>query len=311
MGYDGEDAEDTMAYNTCARIEMAKPRALKSVPRPRPSCVAQFQAYVLPQLKSRMSSRKQRCERHSMLQPVLTAAVQAAQVNQDRAADAVHQTPQPKISKARAKESAVPIQSRGAELRMSQPSSPSASKHLKRSNIGRFGTSDENKNSEGWEEDMRSRVRTATESIEETLQRLSAELDAELQEVDMLSAELAARLQVVDMDADATLEELQKQNFSFSETYVEIGQRETETTISWPVEPNKSGVPVEPSRSRVPGRWPRQAVASRSRVMRRSSWQSGLIPKHYNTPKVQPTQKPPPEINKTICNPKKAQGSWH
>ena len=28
MGYDGEDAEDTMAYNTCARIEMAKPRAL-------------------------------------------------------------------------------------------------------------------------------------------------------------------------------------------------------------------------------------------------------------------------------------------
>ena len=25
MGCDGEDAEDVMAYNTCARIEMAKP----------------------------------------------------------------------------------------------------------------------------------------------------------------------------------------------------------------------------------------------------------------------------------------------
>ena len=37
------------------------------------------------------------------------------------------------------------------------------------------------------------------------LQRLSAELDAELQEVDMLSGKLDAELQELDMDADATL----------------------------------------------------------------------------------------------------------
>ena len=87
---------------------------------------------------------------------------------------------------------------------------------------------------------MRSRVQTATESIEEMVQRFLTELDTELQEVDMLSAGLAAKLQVVDMYADATLEELQQQNFYFSETYVEIGKRETETTISWPVEPKKT-----------------------------------------------------------------------
>ena len=126
-------------------------------------------------------------------------------------------------------------------------------------------------------------MRTATESIEETRQRLSAELDAEVQEVDMPSGKLDTELQEVDMDADATLEELQQQNFYFSETYVELGKRETETTISCPVEPNKSRMPVEPSISRGPGRWPRQAVASRSRAMRRSSWQSGHVSNHYNT----------------------------
>ena len=46
----------------------------------------------------------------------------------------------------------------------------------------------------------------ATESIEEMLQQLSAELDAKLQEVDM--------------ETDPTLEEVQKQNFYFSETYL-------------------------------------------------------------------------------------------
>ena len=51
MGYSEEDLDDAMVANTCARMEMATPRTLKSVPRPRPSCVVQFQAYVLPQLK--------------------------------------------------------------------------------------------------------------------------------------------------------------------------------------------------------------------------------------------------------------------
>ena len=77
MGYDEEVDEnviqDAMVYNTRTRIEMAMPRTVKSVPRPRPSCVVQFQAYVLPQLKSRTSSR---CD--TMLQPVLTAVVRAA-----------------------------------------------------------------------------------------------------------------------------------------------------------------------------------------------------------------------------------------
>ena len=92
-GVDDEDLEvaieDAMAYNTRTRIEMTMPRTLKSAPRPRPSCMAQFQAYVLPQLKSRTSSRKQRREQHAMFQPVLTAVARAAQVKQDRAADAV------------------------------------------------------------------------------------------------------------------------------------------------------------------------------------------------------------------------------
>ena len=192
---------------------------------------------------------------------------------------------------------------------MSQPSSPPASKHLEQINISRFGTSNENKSSEGWEEDTRSRIRTATESIEEMVQRFSTELDAELQEVDMLSAELDAELHEVDMDTDATLEELQQQNFYFSETYVELGKRETETTISWPVEPNKSRVPVEPSRSRGPGRWPRQTVASGSMAMGRRSRKSGHVPKHHNTPKVQRNKKPPPEIDKTIHNPGKVRGT--
>ena len=74
------------------------------------------------------------------------------------------------------------------------------------------------------------------------------------------------------MDADATLEELQQQNFYFSETYVELGKGETETTLSWPVEPSKSRVPVEPSKTRVSGRWHRRAVASRSRVIGSCSW---------------------------------------
>ena len=54
---------------------------------------------------------------------------------------------------------------------------------------------------------------TATDSIEEVLQRLSAKLDAELQEVDMET----------DSILSTYIEELQKQNFYFSETYVEIG----------------------------------------------------------------------------------------
>ena len=72
MGYDVEMdvIQDAMVYNTRARIEMATPRTLKSVPRPRPSCVVQFQAYALPLLKSRTNSR---CD--TMLQPVLTAVV--------------------------------------------------------------------------------------------------------------------------------------------------------------------------------------------------------------------------------------------
>ena len=134
-------------------------------------------------------------------------------------------------------------------------------------------------------------VRTDTELIGEILQRLSVELDAELQEVDMLSEKLDAELQEVDMEADPALEELQQHNFYFSETYVELGKGETETTLSWPVEPSKSRVPVEPSKSRVPGRWPRQAVANRSRVTGSRSWQSGHVPKHYNTPTVQPVKK--------------------
>ena len=81
--------------------------------------------------------------------------------------------------------------------------------------------------------------------------------------------------------------------------------------MSPPLEPNKSRVSVEPNRSRVPGRWPRQAVASRSRVMGSRSWQSGHVPKHYNTPKVQSVKKPPPKLDKTIHNPKKAQGTWY
>ena len=93
--------------------------------------------------------------------------------------------------------------------------------------------------------------------------------------------------------------------------------------MSRPVEPSKSRVPVEPSRSRVLGRWPRHAVASRSRVTEERSWLSGHVSNDYNTillsgntqsdvqspPKVQPIRKPPPEIDKTIHNPKKARGT--
>ena len=112
------------------------------------------------------------------------------------------------------------MQSREAELRMSQPSSPPASKHPEQINkvkddTKRFVTSKENKNSVGREEDTVSRVRTDTESIVEMLQRLSAELDAELQEVDMLSGKLDPVLQKVDMGTGPTLEDLQKQHFLF------------------------------------------------------------------------------------------------
>ena len=55
--------------------------------------------------------------------------------------------------------------------------------------------------------------------------------------------------------------------------------------------------------------WPRQALASRSRVIGRRSWKSGHVPKHHNTPKVQRNKKPPPEIDKTIHNPGKVRGT--
>ena len=115
IGYDNEEFKDALAYNTHARSEMAMSRTLKSVPQPRPWCVAQFQAYVLPQLKS-TSSRKQRCEQHTLAQPVLTAVVRAAQVKQDQAADAVYRPPQPEISNARDTEPSVPEQPQEAEL---------------------------------------------------------------------------------------------------------------------------------------------------------------------------------------------------
>ena len=103
------------------------------------------------------------------------------------------------------------------------------------------------------------------ESIEKMLQRFSAKLDAELQEIDM--------------ETGLTLEELQRQNFYFSETYVKLcRENETDTAIFRPVEPRKSMVPVEPRKSMVLveprkskmlGRWLKPAVASRTRVMGR------------------------------------------
>ena len=77
MGYDEEEFEDAMAYKTRARIEMATPRTLKSVPWPRPSCAVQFQAYVLPQLKS---INKQRCKQYAVLKTVLTVVAITVQV---------------------------------------------------------------------------------------------------------------------------------------------------------------------------------------------------------------------------------------
>ena len=53
-------------------------------------------------------------------------------------------------------------------------------------------------------------MRTATTSIAEMLQRLSTELDAELQEVDMLSADLNAELQKVERIADPALDKSQQ-----------------------------------------------------------------------------------------------------
>ena len=93
----------------------------------------------------------------------------------------------------------VPEQPQEAEQRLGQPSSPHASERPEQINkvkadTNRFVISKEDKKSVGWEEGTKSRVRTDTKSIDEMLQRLSAELDAELQEVDM--------------DADVTLEEL-------------------------------------------------------------------------------------------------------
>ena len=61
----------------------------------------------------------------------------------------------------------------------------------------------------------KTRVRTDTESIDEMLQRLSVELDAELQEEDMLSGKLDTKLQEVDTEADPALEELQQHIFLF------------------------------------------------------------------------------------------------
>ena len=221
MGYNKEEdkdvIEDAMANNTRARIEMAMPRTLKSVPRPRPSRVVQFQVYVLPQLKSRTSSRRQRRGQHAKFQPVLTVVAQAAQVKQDRAADAVHRPPQITIPNAHPKEPAVPIQPQEADQRIGKPSSPDAPERTEqikevKPDTKRFGTSNENKNSGGWEEDTRSRVLTA-ETIEEMVQRFSKELDAELQEVGMLSADLDAELRKVERIADPALEELQQQNF--------------------------------------------------------------------------------------------------
>ena len=88
------------------------------------------------------------------------------------------------------------------DQRIGQPSSPHAPERPEQINkvkadTNRFGISKEDKNSVGWEEDTKSRVRTDTESIDEMLQRLSAELDAELQEVDMLSGKLDTELQEV------------------------------------------------------------------------------------------------------------------
>ena len=74
-GYSEEDLDDAMAANTRARIEMETPWTLKSALQPNPSCVARFQAYVLSEIKSRMSIRKQRGEQCTMMQHVLTTAV--------------------------------------------------------------------------------------------------------------------------------------------------------------------------------------------------------------------------------------------
>ena len=117
-------------------------------------------------------------------------------------------------------ESPVPKQPQEIELDTGQPCSPHASKNLGQIdninvNTSSFGASKESKNSAGWEDDTRLRVWTATDSIEEVLQRLSAKLDAELQEVDMET----------DSILSTYIEELQKQNFYFSETYVELGKK--------------------------------------------------------------------------------------
>ena len=125
-----------------------------------------------------------------MLQPVLTAVVQATPFKQDRAANTVHAPPPPTASNAQDTEPAVPKQPQEAEQKIGQPSSPHAPERPEqinkvKSGTNRFGISKEDKNSVGWEEDAKSRVRTDTESIDKILQRLLAELDAELQEVEM------------------------------------------------------------------------------------------------------------------------------
>ena len=45
--------------------------------------------------------------------------------------------------------------------------------------------------------------------------------------------------------------------------------------------------------------------------MRSHSWRSGRVLKHYNTPEVQPVKKPLAEIDKTIHNPEKVQGTQY
>ena len=158
-----------MAYNTRARIEMSMPRTLKSIPRPRPSRVVQFQAYMLPQLKSRTSIiNKQRCEQYAVLKPVLTVVVRAAQLTQDPAADAVHTPPPQTTSNTRHTKPSVPEQPQEAEQRIGQPSAPHAPERPEQINkvkadTNRFGISKKDKNSVGWEEDTKSRVRTDTE----------------------------------------------------------------------------------------------------------------------------------------------------
>ena len=141
MGYDNEEFQDVTAYNTRTRIKMTMPRTLKNVPRPRPSCVVHFQAYVLPQLKAERASTNK-------------GVSSAAQVTQNQAADAVHTPPPQTTSNARDTEPSVPEQPQEAEQRIGQPSSPHAPERPEQINKVKadtsiFGISKEDKNSVG------------------------------------------------------------------------------------------------------------------------------------------------------------------